>query len=456
MPPRKGGPRLSRFPSRNWTSGLAGRAPTPSDIPPYRHRPVVAQRVRHEVQTYLAERLAVPAHARIVVGLSGGLDSVVLTHVLKHLGHMLTAVHVNYHLRRDASERDEAFVRALCSSWDVPLQVVSCPLRAQGSWTASMQEQARDARYAAFERVALEHDAAYVAVAHHRGDQAETVLLHLFRGTGLEGLAGMAPLRPVRRDSPVRLIRPLLEHSRRSIAEYAEAEGLSWREDASNATSVYRRNTLRHDIVPLVEEHFGEGVTERIARAAELVRAYLDAVFDDQLTAQFDRLCHDHSCGGGLEVASLMALPEVWQGRLILEALRRWLPEAPRTAAMVDTLRALLSAQPGRTVPVAGGAVWRERESLLFLAGDPPQPASPATLDEQAPVELPSGTIRLERDVARPDDVASCGRDVVFVNADRLQGPLQVRSWRSRMRRWLRIDDGTSRWCSRGTRSYGW
>ncbi|MDX1546850.1 MAG: tRNA lysidine(34) synthetase TilS [Rhodothermales bacterium] len=361
--------------------------------------------------------------ARLLVGVSGGVDSVVLLHALRRLGSAGAACHVNYGLRGAASDEDEAFVRALCAEWGLPLHVAARPLAdAEGS----VQEAARAARYAVFEEVARAEGIAAVAVGHHRDDQAETILMQLLRGAGPEGLTGMAPRRPL---APgIALVRPLLGVRRAAVEAYARAQGLRWREDASNRSLRYRRAALRTEVLPRIEAHFGPGAVDNIARSGTLLRAYVAASMQEQLEQTFSRTSVEVEGGGGLRLAELEAMPAVWRGRVILEALRRWVPGAAR-ASVVDAAERLREAQPGRRVEAGGGVIWRGREALLFLQTPNGEEDAPQTLDARRPVCFRGGRLILELLDARPADLAAGAPNAVVLDADRLDLPLRVRRW---------------------------
>ncbi|HLT45995.1 MAG TPA: tRNA lysidine(34) synthetase TilS [Rubricoccaceae bacterium] len=359
----------------------------------------------------VATRFGLAPGARLVVGASGGLDSTVLLRLLHAAGFAVVAAHVNYGLRGVESEADEAFVRALAAELGVPCRVRRVALP-EGE---NRQDAARRARYAFFEEVARAEGAAAVAVAHHQDDQAETVLLHLLRGTGPRGLAGMPAERPIRRGSPVRLIRPLLDVPRAEVEALARREGWAWREDASNQSVSYRRNRLRRRILPELEAAFGPGVAARIAGTAARVRALLATQSEPPRR---------------LPVAALRALPEAARHARLLDALRRWAPGAPRRAAAVATLDALLDAQPGRRVAWPGVVVWRDRDALVFEPS--PGEAAPEAYEVTigTPVETPAGTLEVTPLDAVPGAVASDDPDVEIADAEALAAPLVLRRWR--------------------------
>jgi tRNA(Ile)-lysidine synthase len=384
-----------------------------------------------QVQAYIDEHGLLEAGQRVGVGVSGGLDSTVLLHLLAEAGYQVTGLHVNYELRGDASDEDERFARALCDRLDAPCRVVRCnPTDSEG---ASRQAVARRQRYAFFADVAERDDLSVVAVAHHRDDQAETVLLNLFRGSGPEGLAGMPPARPLEKRTGVsrphaqtRLARPLLFAAKDELRAYAETHDLRWQRDASNDDPAYRRNALRREVLPVVCEHFGEAAPRKIAEAAKLMRAYLDDAWQPQLDEHFAACANDER--RQLNLDALRALAPVWRRRVILEALRRWLPGAPRRASTASAVTDLLDAQPGRRVSWPSGTVWREREALRFVAdAESNQPQSGwLALDET--LTLAMGKLRAEAISERPADLS--GERVAYLDRDRLSFPLRARPWR--------------------------
>ena len=371
-------------------------------------------------EAFVAEHDLIARDRPIVVGVSGGVDSVTLLHLLTASGFQSVAVHVNYGLRGAASEADEALVRDLCAAWEVPLRVERVRL-AEGN----VQAEARAARYAAFGRTAEEAGAQTVATAHHRGDQAETLLLNLFRGAGPAGLAGMPLRRPLAPGSSVEVVRPLLFAPRAEIAAYAATHALRWREDASNHEGDYRRTTLRETIIPALEAAFGDGVRDRLADTADRFRAYLDSGAALASDAALDALARRSDGGWALPVAVLRAEPVVVRHGLVLEALRRWAPEAPRSAAAVQEIGALVEAQPGRSVVWPGVTVWRDRDRLVFV----PQPAA---VPERQAVTLgttvtAAGILAVEEG-RRPErfEASPCAE---YADAGRLRFPLTLRPW---------------------------
>lgn len=201
-----------------------------------------------EVQRYSLLHGLFPSEVKALVALSGGADSVALLRVLLEMNIRCEAVHCNFHLRGDESDRDEQFVRELCQHLSVPLHVEHFDTAKWAeSHRMSIETAARQLRYEAFDRLLTEHHLQVVAVAHHLEDSVETMLFNLMRGTGIKGLCGIAPING-------HIVRPLLSVTRADIAAYLATLGQTWVEDSSNASDDYARNRIRHHLLPLLQE----------------------------------------------------------------------------------------------------------------------------------------------------------------------------------------------------------
>lgn len=183
------------------------------------------------------------------VALSGGADSVALTVALSDAGFDVTALHCNFNLRGEESDGDEIYCRELAASLGIVIEVLDVDTMAEKLPGESVEMTCRRLRYEWFEKQAKRLGLKCVAIAHHREDCVETVMLNLLRGTGTAGLAGIRPRRGI-------FVRPMLDLGRDEIELFLRERGLSWRTDSSNLSTDYRRNALRNDILPLVEKYF--------------------------------------------------------------------------------------------------------------------------------------------------------------------------------------------------------
>lgn len=229
-----------------------------------------------EVYNAIINHKLVEIGESVVVGVSGGPDSVCLLHVLGKLAQPLSiklfAVHINHMLRGEESEQDEEYVVKLCEELNIPLVVKSVDIKEMARKRGmSLEEAGREARYRQFELCADKVGAAKIAVAHNRNDQSETVIMHILRGTGLDGLKGMDYKRG-------RIIRPLLAISRAEIENYCRENSISPRIDSSNLIDIYTRNKVRLDLIPYIDGLFEIDIGENINKLSFLVRDEVDFI----------------------------------------------------------------------------------------------------------------------------------------------------------------------------------
>ena len=222
---------------------------------------------------------------KVLMACSGGADSVACLSVLRELGYALHVVHFNHRTRGPESEADCNLTADLAYRWGLPFHVISRPILDEAEAAGEpFESYARRARYAAFLDIARDTGCAALATGHHQGDQAETVLMRLIRGSGMRGLAGIPP---ARMEQGVRIIRPLLDCSREDIERYLRYWELPWREDASNTSNAYTRNRVRNELMPLLRESFNPSVDEALARTAACLRDE-----DNMLREQAESLLH--------------------------------------------------------------------------------------------------------------------------------------------------------------------
>ncbi len=229
------------------------------------------------VQTWMLRCCPLDPARPLVVGISGGPDSVTLVHVLKTLGYTLHLAHLDHGLRLDSHE-DVALVRRLAREWGLPFTVEQADVRGYADEQGlSLEHAAREVRYRFLFRVAREVQAQAVAVAHTLDDQAETVLLHLIRGSGLTGLQGMKPQTRIW-DAHIPLVRPLLGVTREQVLAYCRFHRLAFRIDPSNMDLRFTRNRIRHTLLPLLEQEFNPRIKEALARLARVVQMDMDVL----------------------------------------------------------------------------------------------------------------------------------------------------------------------------------
>jgi tRNA(Ile)-lysidine synthase len=273
------------------------------------------QQVRRTVDRYGL----CPPGSRVLIGVSGGSDSVALTLLMRDLARhgrfdVVSLAHLNHRLRPTA-DRDEAFCRELAGRLGMPLAVdvtdVAGLAAAEG---LSIEQAARQARYAFLRQAAASAQADRIAVGHTRDDQAETFLLKLMRGAGATGLGGVYPRKG-------EVIRPLLDTTRAHLRAYLTAAGQAWMEDETNADLANPRNRVRHRVLPELDLAYGGPTRASIARAADLARE--DAEWLDALATQrYSELARASAGRVAIPRAALEAEPMPLRRRILLEALR--------------------------------------------------------------------------------------------------------------------------------------
>lgn len=335
------------------------------------------------------------------VAVSGGVDSMVLLHGLVSNGMSPVVLHVNYGLRGEDSERDEALVREFCSKRNLEIRVfiaTDAPADGQG-----IQVWARNARYLWFDQM---DDLEVVFLAHHQNDQAETVLLNLFRGSGVNGAAGM-------KMEMDRYVRPLLNYSRLEIEAYAERHSVDYREDRTNRESKYRRNFIRNELFPTIEQEFPTSIEKLAGFAGRMqqVRSLLDEMVviwkADYVTAE------------GVQLNELRKLPHAG---LVLSEL---LIDLGLNATQVDQILEMIE-RPGARLEVDSKELVVGREVLYIRDTTESGPFS-IVIDGPGNWKLPTGmlTVRICE-----VDFGKLQPNQLVLDPEVIDFPLQLRTWR--------------------------
>jgi len=309
---------------------------------------------------------------RVVVAVSGGADSVALLVCLQRLGRRLgitlSAAHLNHGLRGRESDADEKFVRRLCATLGIELVAEKARVGEKAKAAKqNLEEAAREARYDFLRRTAQSAGAARIAVGHNLDDQAETVLLQFFRGSGASGLAAIHPV------VDGTIVRPLLETRRSDILRYLDTLSIRYREDSSNRDLRLRRNLLRHKWLPRLKDDFNPRLAETLARGADLARETADFLATVSQDA-YQRI--RAPARGGV----LLPIPEICRMHLLLQklVLRHALREVRGTlrgisARHTDFLVGLCrSGQSGQSVELPGGCLAVRRfKNIAVLRSRP-------------------------------------------------------------------------------------
>ena len=325
-----------------------------------------------KVRDYMREHEMTAPGDAVIVALSGGADSVCLLTVLKQLAtpeFLLRAVHVHHGIRGAEADRDEAFAQKLCESLSVPLCVAYCHVPAYAAEHGLSEEEAgRILRYQVLEKEAGKWEQELpagsrvkIALAHHRDDNAETILHHLLRGSGLTGLAGIRPVQG-------RRIRPLLCVGREEIRAYLEAGHISWCEDSTNQSPDYTRNRIRSQVLPLLKTAVNEQAEEHILQAGQII-----GQADAYLRQQAEEIWQEAVCGREEDLAAIPLTafarqPEILKTYLIRHMLDQLHPGWKDISSRHFTAIAELAGKPvGSRLDLPGGLMARTGYETLEI-----------------------------------------------------------------------------------------
>jgi tRNA(Ile)-lysidine synthase len=376
-----------------------------------------------------------------VVALSGGADSVALLFVLRDLAEaegfrVAGALHLNHQLRGGDSDQDESFCKRLTSSLDVPIEIERvdvAKLAHQGH--TSIEEAAHVARHEFYSRTAHKLNAAAVAVAHTKDDQAETFLLRLLRGAGPRGLGGMYPKSGV-------VVRPFIETLRAEVRAFLMERQLAFREDTSNADLAIPRNRIRHELLPLLQKRFVPGIVAVLDREARIARddgEYLDAVAEDAARGLISRAAH------GVEISTelLLQQPPAIARRVVRIAQRIATRGKFAGFEAADAVLAFAVSKPSGPIDLPGHRVNLRGNRLVLTERQGRQRSAPPAdfsyqLEVPGRITVPEAACAISADIgsvprgqsaAQLWTLAGGGNEVV-VEAGRLSVPLSVRNRR--------------------------
>ncbi len=367
-----------------------------------------------------------PAGETVLCAVSGGADSMCLLHLLCSLGKtggfLVSAAHYNHHLRGAESGRDAAFVRDWCQRREIPFYYgegdVSAAAKSAGE---GIEETARRLRYAFLEDTASQLGATRIATAHNADDNGETLLLHLVRGSGLQGLAGIHPRRG-------RVVRPLLTTSRTEIEAYLKEHHIPHVEDATNQDTAYSRNFLRHEVMPLLKQ-LNPKLAEALSSTAQSLRE--DQAFLQTLTGQALSEARQTGDGVSYPAESLAKLPEPLAFRAVQGLAELAGGSAVLSRVHRETVLELVRGKhPSKQADLPGGLTVRRVYGQLLLTLEPSPPALPERiLTLPGRLDLPEAGLAVLAEEALED---RAGRpDVFYLSRAKVGETLIVRARRT-------------------------
>lgn len=363
-----------------------------------------------QLQNHLSQNLPFLQDKKLLLAVSGGVDSMVLTHFFKALNYNIAIAHCNFNLRGEESDGDENFIRSYAQENDIEIFVTHFDTVSFAEDTKlSIQMAARQLRYAWFQELMEQKGLDYLLTAHHLDDSIETFLINFTRGTGLEGLTGI----PQQNDN---VIRPLLPFTRVEIENYAEENGIKWREDSSNASDKYMRNKLRHDIIPVLKSmntDFSGSFKETLQHLQQVQSLAEDAsvLVYKQVVTEVDGQKH-------INIKQLLRLSN-YQAYLY-----QWLKPFGFTAW--NDIYNLPNAQSGKQISTEQYRLLKNRETLIL---------EPIQQQNNQVYEIEEGIKEINNPVhLNFQNLTSVSKNLskneIFVNNELIKFPLFVRKWR--------------------------
>ncbi len=383
----------------------------------------------------------------VLVGVSGGPDSVALLQVLMALAPKfdlrLGIAHLNHGLRRHESDSDAQFVAALAAQFDLPFYTQKVDAsQFQSDSKLSLEEAARRLRYTFYGETASRHGFDKIALGHHGDDNAELILMNLFRGSGPLGLAGIPPKRNEK------IVRPLMRLKRSDIIEFLEANGLRYVSDTSNLDPKYLRNRIRHHLIPLLQTSYNPKIIETLNRLASIVsleEKWMDEIIQPIFTAA---VLFEQEDTLGISVPKLSAIHPAALRRILRKAIAKIKGNLRRiTYVHIDSVMRLLEKEPGKgSLDLPDRIRIRRRESMLFISKE-----TRALRDPNLKAR-PDEPLAFEYRISRPDtvllqeinaqitfseikaaelpDFRQAGHQTAFFDMKRLSFPLIIRNFR--------------------------
>jgi tRNA(Ile)-lysidine synthase len=358
---------------------------------------------------HLEEQFPKTLTRKIIIAVSGGVDSVVLAHLCRQAGLDIALAHCNFNLREEESEGDESFVLELADALETEIFIEGFETEAYAAGKKiSIQMAARELRYNWFRelRETLQFD--YIFTAHHANDNLETVLINFIRGTGLEGLTGIPDVNEC-------VVRPLLPFSREEIIKYARGQELQWREDSSNASIKYFRNKIRLEVIPTLLE-----MNPQLLESFAKTRSHLQQssqLIEDYVSVIFPKVAKQEEYGYSFKVKLLQALPST--KAVMYELFKSF------GFTEWEDVHGLLNSQPGKIVYSKTHRLIRGREDLLLTVVSPLADKIYTIKEDEEVVMLPMGTFQFEP----AEELEKSDATVIFLDRDKLQFPLTVRKW---------------------------
>lgn len=361
-----------------------------------------------QFKNHLNNNLSFLLEGRILIAISGGVDSIVLTHVCHALKMDFALAHCNFNLRGEESDADETLVYELAKELDLEVFIESFDTENYAKQNkVSVQMGARELRYAWFNEIGEQLKFDYILTAHHADDDLETFLINLSRGTGLDGLTGIPEVND-------KIVRPLLPFSRDEIINYAKTNKLKWREDSSNDSTKYLRNKMRLEVIPKMKatnpqflQNFKQA-QEFLKDSRTIIDDKIDEVSEDVITEVLEEQVHFN-----IQRIKEMSNPKAYLYELLKDyGFREW-----------NDIEDLLDAQAGKYVTSKTHRLLKDRDVLILSKNTSEDFEYISIKKGEKQVETPLGTLRIET----TKQIDKSDNSTIFVDKDLLKFPLTLR-----------------------------
>ena len=362
-----------------------------------------------KIENHIAENFPFLKDKKLLIAISGGIDSVVLVHLLHQLNFDISLAHCNFKLREKESDLDEEFVLKLSQKTSNQIFTKSFNTKKFAKENKqSTQIAARNLRYNWFKELIKKHNFDFVLTAHHADDNLETFLINLTRGSGLDGFTGIPALNG-------NIIRPLLVFSREEIIAFAKENNIDWREDASNASIKYIRNKIRHKIVPVLKE-INHNLLETFSKTLENLQESKQIIKDKIEEVSTEIIIKENTISK-IDILNLQKLsnPKAYLYQLLKASnFTEW-----------NDIHNLLSAQSGKQIFSKTHTILKDREFLILSKNLPSISVEKFLIDKNTseikhPIHLKFENV---------EEKSTENRQIIYVNKEQLKFPLILRKW---------------------------
>ncbi len=380
-----------------------------------------------KVIRFIKENNLISEGDRVLIALSGGPDSVFLLHFFNKFKSkykiVLGAVHINHLLRGNDSDRDEIFCKAICNELDIPIYTVKANVKLYAKRNKhSLEIAGRNIRYDFFEKILSTKKYSKIATAHNADDNAETVLLNLIKGTGINGIAGI----PVKRD---KIIRPILCLSKKEILEYLEDNKFEYRIDESNLSNEYERNFLRNNVIPLIQKNLNPSFTENILNSS---------LNFQRLNLFLEKMMVQLKSGIDIKKNKYLALPvkhfEIVDEFLISQLLKTLIDKNFNLQSNSDDLKKIFlikNKQAGKSEELSNNLlVLKERDKIIITKKKPGKKNADKSIQIGKSVKVNDKNLSINQVIKSKVKIGK-SKNIEFISGDNINDVFTIRTWQN-------------------------